>query len=75
MVGSLPTARLFGWVAQAQETTEYTVAGDRLWAIHGAALTAEARAAGFSPYWATQQAPAGAGFRRWSAAFLAEQTY
>jgi hypothetical protein len=75
MTGTRPTARLAGWVEQAQETTEGTVAGDRLWAIHGEALTAEARAAGFTPYWVAQQAPAGRDFRQWRDRFLAEHAY
>jgi hypothetical protein len=46
-----------------------------LWQQHGAALTREAAAAAFVPYWAQQEAPAGAGFRQWRDRFLAEHTY
>jgi len=75
MVGTLPTARLFGWVEQAQDMTDYTVAGDRLWLQHRAALITEAAAHQFEPYWKTQRAPAGVGFRKWRDAFLASNTY
>lgn len=74
MTGTLPTVRMYGWVEQMQ-TLDHTTAGDMFWEQHSASLIAEARAAGFTPYWVAQQAPAGAGFRRWADAFLALQTY
>ncbi|HEX2456914.1 MAG TPA: hypothetical protein VHI99_24665 [Vicinamibacterales bacterium] len=82
MTGTPPQCRLPGWVefeydAVKLPTGDYswTAAGDALWQQHGAALTREAAAAAFVPFWSQQEAPAGAGFRQWRDAFLAEHRY
>lgn len=79
MAGELSTTCLPGWAGQANDAIrdadgwDYTPAGDRLWSQHGAALQAEAEAAGFEAFWCQKQTPSGAGFARWRARFLAGQ--
>jgi hypothetical protein len=81
MVGRPATVRLRGWYNFEQDAIrtstgyDWTAAGDRLWAVHGAALTSEARSAGFEPYWPTKKRPSGAAFDAWCAAFLRQHTY
>jgi hypothetical protein len=70
------TARLGGWVTQTcaavkiEGEFDYTPAGDAQWARYGETLTAEARAAGFEPFWASKVEPSGPAAARWLAAFL-----
>ena len=82
MTGTPPQCRQPGWVEFEYDAVKlpagdysWNSAGDALWQQHHAALTAEARAAGFEPYWLSQQEPAGAGFRHWCDRFLAEHCY
>lgn len=75
MAGESPDVRIRGWVALAQQGRFGEPTPDRAWAAHGPALVAEGAAAGFEPYWSTQQAPAGAGFRHWRDAFVREHGY
>jgi hypothetical protein len=75
LTGASPGVRLRGWVKmlQAGQFGEPTAA--QVWAKHGDALTAEAEAHGFRPYWATKQTPTGAGFEQWRDAFLQQHQY
>ena len=78
MTGELPHWPAPGWVNQAQSAEripdgffDYETPGNAIWAVHGDALIAEAEAAGFRPYWATDQTPMGPAFDRWRDSFLA----
>ncbi|MDQ3347579.1 MAG: hypothetical protein M3545_06390 [Acidobacteriota bacterium] len=82
MVGELPTARLTGWVQQAQDagrhadgTSSYDDMADALWQQHGADLTREAAANTFVPFWASKHTPTGPGFEQWLAAFIGAHRY
>lgn len=83
MTGQHATTRLPGWVEMAMDDYvrtadgdyDYAPRGDRLWAVHGAALTREAAAHDFAPFWKTQRTPTGAGVERWQAAFIREHRY
>ena len=82
LTGELPTARLAGWVVQAQDavrhadgTSSYDDEGDRLWLQHSETLIAEAASHGFTAYWSAKQTPTGPGFQAWLTAFLAEHRY
>ncbi len=82
LTGELPTARLAGWVVQAQDavrhadgTSHYAAEGDALWLQHSADLTREAAANNFGPYWASKKAPSGPGFQAWLTKFLTEHRY
>ena len=74
MTGTQATVRLVGWVTLAQERDVET-ALEAAWTQHGAALTAEAAAAGFEPHWLHRRRPTGPGFQAWSEAFLAASKY
>jgi hypothetical protein len=75
MTGRASDARIRGWVGLAQAGQFDEPTPDEAWAAHREALIAEAAAAGFEPYWVAQHPPAGAGFRRWRDAFLADRVY
>jgi hypothetical protein len=81
MVGRPATVRLRGWYNFEQDAIrtstgyDWTAAGDRLWAVHGAALTDEAREHEFVPYWHGKRKPHGDGFERWRTRFLALHAY
>jgi hypothetical protein len=71
MAGTFAPCRVPGWTDVIHETAS----GDRLWAVHNAALLGEAAAHQFEPYWLRSRAPSGAGFRRWCDRFVAEHEY
>jgi hypothetical protein len=82
MVGRPPTVRLHGWYAFELDAIrtpdgcyDWTAAGDRLWAAHGAALTAEAASCGFIPFWHAKKKPRGDGYTAWVTAFLQQHRY
>ena len=79
LTGELPTARLAGWVAQAQDAVRHadgtSAVADALWLQHGADLTREAAANSFAPFWSSKQTPTGPGFEQWLTKFLAEHRY
>jgi hypothetical protein len=75
MTGQSPDVRIHGWPALAQAGQFGEPTPDQAWAAHGEALIAEARRAGFEPFWLRSREPAGPAFRRWSEAFLQEHRY
>jgi hypothetical protein len=75
LAGRDPDCRLHGWVTQAQAGQYGEPTADDIWAQHQEALTDEARAHGFEPFWQTKRRTTGDGFERWSAQFLQQHTY
>ena len=73
MTGSPAQCRLRGWVALTYD--DCATVGRRLWAEHGDALTREAAAAGFVPFWSRRKKPRGPAFDAWAAAFLQAHRY
>jgi len=86
LVGTPAPGRVSGWVRlfrqcvphEAERNTrvwDFDRVGAALWRAHGAALTAEAAAHGFAPYWAEKRRPSGDGFEAWRQQFLATHSY
>jgi hypothetical protein len=75
MTGQAPDVRIRGWVALAQEGQCGEPTLDQVWAAHHETLIAQAKAAGFEPYWLRSREPAGRAFRSWRDAFLREHSY
>jgi hypothetical protein len=77
LVGRDPGCRLHDWVARLQSWSpvygQPTAA--EVWACHQDALIAEARRAGFEPFYLTRKRPRGAAVIAWSRAFCAEHSY
>lgn len=75
MTGREPHARLSGWVTHLQAGQYGHPTPDAVWRQHGDALTAEAHAAGFAPYWPRKQKPRGPAVDAWMAAFIQQHRY
>ena len=75
LTGRDPGCRLAGWVKQAQGGMFGEPNSAQVWAQHQGALTEEAQAHDFAPYWATKKKPSGAGFDAWATAFLQAHRY
>jgi hypothetical protein len=75
MTGTSAEVRIHGWVALAQQGQFGEPTPDQAWAAHRATLIAEARAAGFEPFWLQSHEPTGPDFRRWRDAFLRAHAY
>ena len=77
MTGDFADWPIRGWVEQHQSAVrgadgfDYEPAGDAIWEVHGETLIAEAAAAGFVPFWESEQTPTGPAFDRWRDSFLA----
>ena len=71
MAGAWAPCRLDGWVLHAQGGDDDANLREA-WAQHGGALTAEAKAAGFTPWGAARKRPNSAAFRGWTLQFLKE---
>ena len=71
MAGTFAPGRVPGWTDVVQENGM----GNRLWAVHRAALLAEAAEHHFEPYWVRSRAPSGPGFRRWADLFVEQHRY